>query len=47
MFGDFDGMLIRLAIMLVILGIAIGGLFFVGLPWMWTFVKPFIHSVTA
>ena len=39
-FGAFMGALI-------VIGIAIGGVLFVVLPWLWHLIKPWIHSVTG
>lgn len=30
-----------------VIGIVIGFILFVGLPWLWSILKPFIHMVTA
>lgn len=39
----FGGLLIVLAVVCV----AVGALLAVGVPWLWSVVKPFIHAVTV
>ncbi|MDP1681075.1 MAG: hypothetical protein Q8L39_04795 [Burkholderiales bacterium] len=39
----FMGMFIGL----IVIGIAIGGLLFLGVPWLWHLLKPWIHTVTG
>jgi hypothetical protein len=34
-------------LVLVAIGVFIGWLFFVGMPWVWGVLKPVIHAVTA
>jgi len=45
MYGD--GMFRGLFTMLIVFGVAIGGVLFVLIPWLWRLVKPWIHSVTG
>lgn len=39
----FDGVIT----FLICAGVAIGFVLFVVLPWLWQFVKPWIHTLTA
>lgn len=39
----FEGVVITL----VIIGIVIGFILFVAIPWAWPYVKHFIHTLTA
>lgn len=32
---------------LVVLGVIVGAVLAVGLPWLWSVIKPFIHALTA
>jgi len=32
---------------LILFGVAIGVVICLVIPWLWSFVKPFIHSITA
>jgi len=32
---------------LVLFGVLIGGILFVGVPWLWGFAKPLLHAATA
>lgn len=32
---------------LILFGVAIGVVICLAIPWLWSFVKPFIHSITA
>ena len=41
--GMFDGVIAAL----LIIGIFIGFVLFIVLPWLWSIAKPFIHSLTA
>lgn len=41
--SDFAGLLA----ILVSLGVAIGWVLFVGVPWLWLIVKPLIHAITG
>lgn len=32
---------------LILLGVVIGGILFIVVPWLWRMLKPLIHSVTG
>ncbi|MGL4404742.1 MAG: hypothetical protein ACRCT6_03220 [Notoacmeibacter sp.] len=33
--------------MLIMFGVFIGFVLFVGIPWLWQYIKPFVHAMTA
>ena len=39
----FDGMIT----FLIAAGVAVGFVLFIVVPWLWQFVKPWIHALTA
>jgi len=41
----FDKAFTDTLIVFLIIGVAIGFILFVGLPWLWGLLKPFIHMV--
>ena len=44
MYGNiFEGIVIAM----IAVGVAIGFVLFVVVPWLWQFVKPWIHMLTA
>ena len=45
--GMFDDSLKEGVIALICIGVAIGFGIFVALPWLWTILKPLIHTWTA
>jgi hypothetical protein len=45
MYGD--DMFKSLMIALVVGGVAIGFVLFVIVPWLWTFIRPWLHFITA
>jgi hypothetical protein len=32
---------------MILVGVAIGGVLFVAIPWLWRLLKPWIHAVTG
>lgn len=34
-------------VVLVVIGILIGGALFLGVPWLWGILRPFVHGWTA
>jgi len=44
---NFDEAIKNALTIFLIIGIGIGFILFVGLPWLWALLKPFIHMVTA
>jgi hypothetical protein len=45
--GYADGAFAGVVWAMIILGVLIGFVLFVGVPWLWNFIKPFIHSITG
>lgn len=44
MYGNmFEGLVTAL----IVVGIVIGFVLFIGVPWLWQIVKPLIHALTA
>ena len=44
---DFDNTLLRLALGLLLLGVALGLLIVDGIPEIWSILKPYLHALTA
>ncbi|MCB1909977.1 MAG: hypothetical protein KDH15_21660 [Rhodocyclaceae bacterium] len=42
-----EGAFRAMAIAILAVGIAIGAALFVGLPWLWSLLKPWLHAVTG
>lgn len=40
---DLDG----IVTMLIVIGVIVGVVLAYGVPWLWDFIKPIIHSLTA
>lgn len=48
MYGSgFDGLFTGLLLAAAAVGAVLMGALFLGLPWLWGFVKPWLHAVTG
>lgn len=44
---DVAGAFKMLALICIGAGVVIGGILFVGIPWAWQYVKPWLHTITG
>lgn len=42
-----DDAILAMLVFLVVIGIVIGVALSIGVPWLWGFLKPWIHALTA